>query len=282
MAGIGRQVVLTRVGPIAPAPSTVDQHRIHSSEDLAPSHAIPESDLGTMPSRDTVRPPVLVSHISLGEGWWQGTDGNWYAPELYPSDTPKGGDWWQAATNGKWYPPMFHPSYASRSASDVSSGEGWWQGTDGKWYAPELHPSEVREAMTGGKRQMEVVRTDVSPQSPGVPDHDTAYNPGPNAEAGATTSIKTSTNATAPTGATAPTSFTTTPPPSQPSPSPPPAQDMAYAATSNLPPSAPTKNKRSLRLHWRKMTWAVVIFNILMLLWIIIASPPRTPRTATG
>lgn len=29
-----------------------------------------------------------------------------------------------------------------------------------------------------------VVRTDVSPQSPGVPDHDTAYNPGPQCRGG--------------------------------------------------------------------------------------------------
>ncbi len=52
----------------------------------------------------------LIGEVSGGEGWWQGTDGRWYAPELYPSDRPRGDDWWRAQ-NGRWYAPIFSPDY---------------------------------------------------------------------------------------------------------------------------------------------------------------------------
>ena len=124
---------------------------------------------------------VLKSDRSQGEGWWQGSDGNWYAPEVHPSDTPQGQDWWQAS-NEKWYAPMFHPdNYAAQittsptnqvegavaesataptgatgiQANDtaperalvsaVFQGDGWWEATDGKWYAPEVRPSDTRQ-----------------------------------------------------------------------------------------------------------------------------------------
>ena len=59
---------------------------------------------------DAVRWNSLIGEVSGGEGWWRGTDGRWYAPELYPSDRPREDDWWQAQ-NGRWYAPVFHPNY---------------------------------------------------------------------------------------------------------------------------------------------------------------------------
>jgi hypothetical protein len=34
--------------------------------------------------------------------------------------------------------------------------------------------------------------------------------------------------------------------------------------------------KRSLRPHWRKMTWAVLIFNVIMVAWVISAATAST------
>lgn len=38
----------------------------------------------------------------------------------------------------------------------------------------------------------------------------------------------------------------------------------------------------NLRPHWRKMTWAVLIFNVLMLIWLIagVASATHNPQCA--
>ena len=124
---------------LAQRPASITPH-------WAPTSSQPSTEAGTMPTKcaahtDTMPQIALVSDASQGQGWWEGMDGKWYAPEVYPSNTPQGDGWWPAP-DGKWYAPMFHPSYVSRSASDVFLGEGWWQGTDGKWYAPELHPSD--------------------------------------------------------------------------------------------------------------------------------------------
>ena len=138
------QLPISQASALAQRPASTTAHSASTSSQ-------PSTETGTMPPNGTMphngTPPgtvpqrILMSDVSLGEGWWQGTDGKWYAPEVYPSDTPQGDGWWLAA-NGKWYAPMFHPSYASR-ASDVSLGEGWWQGRDGKWYAPEVYPSDT-------------------------------------------------------------------------------------------------------------------------------------------
>jgi hypothetical protein len=63
-----------------------------------------------------------VSDESQGEGWWQSTDGRWYAPELHSSDTQQSADWWQAS-NGQWYSPIFHPNnYKPRSEPPAAQG----------------------------------------------------------------------------------------------------------------------------------------------------------------
>jgi hypothetical protein len=51
-----------------------------------------------------------------GDGWWQGSDGQWYSPDLYPSDEPRGEGWWRAS-DGRWYAPQFHPNYAFQSGT---------------------------------------------------------------------------------------------------------------------------------------------------------------------
>ncbi len=36
-----------------------------------------------------------------------------------------------------------------------------------------------------------------------------------------------------------------------------------------MKPSKPAKPKHSLRPHWRKMTWLVLVFNAWMILWLV-------------
>ena len=132
---------IVQAAALADRPASTNAHS-------APISSGPSAEASTMAANgaadtDATLQNTLVSDVSLSEGWWQGTDKKWYAPEVYPSNTRQGDGWWQAATTRKWYAPMFHPSYASRSASDVSLGEGWWQGTDGMWYPPEVYPSNV-------------------------------------------------------------------------------------------------------------------------------------------
>ena len=62
-----------------------------------------------------------MADTSQGPGWWQASDGKWYAPELHENAQPP--------------PPTI---------TDTPPGPGYWKASDGKWYPPELHPrSEV-------------------------------------------------------------------------------------------------------------------------------------------
>ncbi len=59
-----------------------------------------------------------MSDVSQGPGWWQASDGKWYAPQQQPG-------------------PM-----APSPTSEVPPGPGFWRGTDGNWYAPQVPPAQ--------------------------------------------------------------------------------------------------------------------------------------------
>ena len=92
--------------PPPPPPPPSQQANVPSTAQVPTSSMRPPT--GEPHSSDPLPPERLVSEVSQGEGWWQATDGKWYAPELRPNDSPQGPDWWQAS-NGKWFAPMFHP-----------------------------------------------------------------------------------------------------------------------------------------------------------------------------
>jgi hypothetical protein len=64
-----------------------------------------------------------MSDTSQGPGWWQASDGKWYAPEQVPQPQPP-----QAAPVAVAPTPM---------GADAPQGPGWWQATDGRWYPPQ-------------------------------------------------------------------------------------------------------------------------------------------------
>ncbi len=50
----------------------------------------------------------------------------------------------------------------------------------------------------------------------------------------------------------------------------PPEQSTAPAFVATVQPEASSPEpKRNKGLHWRKMTWAVLVFNLIMLIWLI-------------
>jgi hypothetical protein len=63
-----------------------------------------------------------VSDVQQGPGWWQASDGKWYAPEQHPNYQPP---------PPPPPPPPVPPTPTPR----------WWQATDGQWYPPESHPN---------------------------------------------------------------------------------------------------------------------------------------------
>lgn len=103
-----------------------------------------------------------MSDTSQGPGWWQASDGKWYAPQpsatpqadsvppqpatvapALGSDTSQGPGWWQAS-DGRWYAPQ--PQQAPASApvvGDVPPQPGWWRATDGNWYPPQAPPGQA-------------------------------------------------------------------------------------------------------------------------------------------
>lgn len=68
-----------------------------------------------------------MSAQSPGPGWWQASDGKWYAPEQHPSFIAE------------------HEPAVPAPVAAVPPAPGWWQASDGNWYSPEQHPS-VSEA----------------------------------------------------------------------------------------------------------------------------------------
>ena len=243
----------------------------------APTPSLPSSDMRATAASDPAPQQALVSDRSLGEGWWQASNGRWYAPEIYPSTTPRDG-WWQG-TSGKWWAPMFHPTNAPQGSvptvsattrtsngsapqqtlvSDRSMGGGWWQATDGKWYAPEVHPSDTPQGdgwwqATNGKWYTPMFYPTNAAQN-GAAQNGAALT---HQEANPGNTANTPLPVCAPPAASAPTLG-----------SPQAAHGADYVET--LTPFADSaKKKRSFRLHWRKMTWAIVIFNAIMLIWII-------------
>lgn len=253
----------------------------------APTPSLPSSDMRATAASDPAPQQALVSDRSLGEGWWQASNGRWYAPEIYPSTTPRDG-WWQG-TSGKWWAPMFHPTNAPQGSvptvsaatrtsngsapqqtlvSDRSMGGGWWQATDGKWYAPEVHPSDTPQGdgwwqATNGKWYAPMFYPTNAAQN-GAAQNGAALT---HQEANPGNTANTPLPVCAPPAASAPTLG-----------SPQAAHGADYVET--LTPFADSaKKKRSFRLHWRKMTWAIVIFNAIMLIWIIAGAASDTSPT---
>jgi len=204
-----QQQQLIEAAAVAERPASTAAHS-------APTFSGPPVEASTMPTNGAAHTnatpqKTLVSDVSLGEGWWQGTDEKWYAPEVYPSNTRQGDGWWQAGANGRWYAPMFHPSYASRSASDVFLGAGWWHATDGMWYPPEVYPSNTAKGedwwqATDGRWYAPMFRPDIRSVRP--PDQEASdAGVGPTAaapEAGAQTPTVITAPHNMPTGATIP------------------------------------------------------------------------------
>lgn len=56
-----------------------------------------------------------MSEVAQGPGWWQASDGKWYAPELHPSYRPP-------------TPPITYPA--------PTPPPGYWRAADGNWYPP--------------------------------------------------------------------------------------------------------------------------------------------------
>ena len=116
-----------------------------------------------------------MRNIPPEPGWWQASDGKWYAPELHPDyqpppptpceplvieDDPDPVTWdfsdWNDDQLGKLASALLreriphlwegrtlavHPDYEGEVDEILDElCEGWWEADDGKWYAPELHP----------------------------------------------------------------------------------------------------------------------------------------------
>jgi len=66
-----------------------------------------------------------VSDTSQGPGWWQASDGKWYAPQ--PAPPP---------------PPIVSPQPVAAPpppiGADAPQGPGWYQAADGKFYPPQF------------------------------------------------------------------------------------------------------------------------------------------------
>ena len=60
-----------------------------------------------------------MSDVQQGPGWWQASDGKWYAPEQHPNYQP---------------PP---PPPAAPATPQTGPPPGYWQAPDGQWYPPQ-------------------------------------------------------------------------------------------------------------------------------------------------
>ena len=120
-----------------------------------------------------------MSDFAQGAGWWQASDGKWYAPELHP-DAQAAAQQAQPVTATYATAPAYQTEQSVQSAAYAQpspgqaqqpfqqqqpaqtfqqqpfqqqqpaqtipypqpqpAGPGWWQASDGNWYPPELHP----------------------------------------------------------------------------------------------------------------------------------------------
>ncbi len=71
-----------------------------------------------------------MSDISQGPGWWQASDGKWYAPETHP-------DYVAPAPPPPPTTAVPRPASPQPVGAETPQGPGWWQATDGRWYPPQ-------------------------------------------------------------------------------------------------------------------------------------------------
>jgi hypothetical protein len=87
-----------------------------------------------------------LSDVSQGPGWWQASDGKWYAPEQHPNYQPPPPSPATAPAPVAAPPPAPAPVAVAPQLRGASAplGPGWWQASDGLWYPPQLgYPPQV-------------------------------------------------------------------------------------------------------------------------------------------
>lgn len=70
-----------------------------------------------------------MSDVSQGEGWWQASDGKWYAPV-------------QAQAPVMTTSPAPAAAIARGPGATTPQGKGWYQAADGLYYPPQLSAKE--------------------------------------------------------------------------------------------------------------------------------------------
>jgi polyhydroxybutyrate depolymerase len=76
----------------------------------------------------------VVSDTARGPGWWQASDGRWYAPELHPDAARFSSAGTDLPNAGAPARPTTSPPGAL--VSDSAPASEWWQAADGRWIAP--------------------------------------------------------------------------------------------------------------------------------------------------